>query len=216
MSRSASCSDRGRGARVSRPRPFAAIVGVAAAIALAATAADARVFLSRERAVELAFGAGVETHTETVWLTDAQSERVRSLAGRGVELRRSRVTRLVVSREGANVGTAYLDTHRVRTLQETLFVAIDRDGKLARVEVLAFGEPPDYLPRDAWLRQFDGRVLDADLSVGRAIHGITGATLSAEAASSATRRVLAIHAVLEGEPSGPSGAAPSASGSAAR
>jgi Na+-translocating ferredoxin:NAD+ oxidoreductase RnfG subunit len=64
------------------------------------------------------------------------------------------------------------------------------------VEILAFDEPPDYLPKRAWLGQFSGKRLDDELSVKRGIRGITGATLSSQAVTDAVRRVLAIHEAL--------------------
>jgi hypothetical protein len=65
-----------------------------------------------------------------------------------------------------------------------------------RVEVLTFEEPYAYLPRPAWYAQFQARGLDRELAVSRAIHGVTGATLSARAATEAVRRTLAIHQTL--------------------
>jgi hypothetical protein len=106
------------------------------------------------------------------------------------------VTRYVGREGGRLLGTAYFDTHRVRTLQETLMVVVGPDGKVARVEVLTFGEPDEYLPRPAWYAQFQGRALDRELAVSRGIHGVTGATLSARTATEAVRRTLALHQVL--------------------
>jgi hypothetical protein len=84
----------------------------------------------------------------------------------------------------------------VRTLEETVMVVVDPDGRVARVEVIAFDEPPDYLPRAEWYRQFDGRPLDAELDLERAIRPVTGATLTAVATTAAARRVLALHRAL--------------------
>jgi hypothetical protein len=132
---------------------------------------------------------------EARFLTGAERGRAEELAGVGIpgEL----VTRYVATKDGALVGTAYFDTHLVRTLPETIVVVVDPSGRAARVEILAFGEPQDYLPRPKWLEQFRNRVLDGDLAVKRGIHGITGATLSARAVTEATRRVLALHRVLD-------------------
>jgi hypothetical protein len=98
------------------------------------------------------------------------------------------------------VGTAYVDTHRVHTLRESVLVVVDPAGRIGRVEVLAFGEPEDYLPRGRWYDQFLGRPLDDELSLKRAIRGITGATLTAHATTDAVRRALALHRVLADAP----------------
>jgi len=194
MSHSATCSDR-------PARRTAATLAVAAVLLfpLTATAVSARVFLTREAALELAFGAGARIDREAVFLSEEQVSGARTLAGAGIDVRSAMVTRYVARRDGALLGTAYLDTHRVRTLEETLLIVVAPNGTVARVDVLTFREPEEYKPKDAWFDQFDDRTLDADLAVKRGIHGITGATLSANAATAAVRRVLAIHRVLAGE-----------------
>jgi len=95
-------------------------------------------------------------------------------------------------KEGRLQGVAFFDTHRVRTENETVMIAVGLDGRLRRVEVVAFREPPDYAPRAAWLAQFPGHVLDADLSLKRSIRPLAGATLTANALLDASRRGLAL------------------------
>ncbi len=105
-----------------------------------------------------------------------------------------------VAREGGQVvGRAYVDTHVVRTKRESLLIALGSDGAVRRVEVTAFLEPREYLAPDAWLRQFDTRGLSDEVALQRAIRPIAGATLTAESATDAVRRVLAIDEVLQSE-----------------
>lgn len=166
--------------------------------------AGAKVYLTQERALEVAFGLDARVEREAIFLTDEQVDRARRFAGPDVAIEGALVARYRGYRGGVLVGTAYFDTHRVRTLEETLMVVVAPDDRIARLEILAFGEPEDYLPRPRWYEQFDGRSLDRNLAVSRGIHGITGATLSARAATEAARRILAIHRALEGpDPSGP-------------
>ena len=54
-------------------------------------------------------------------------------------------------------------------------------------------EPEAYLPHEGFLRQFDGRPLDGELSLRTGIQGIAGSTFTANAVTAAVRRVLAIH-----------------------
>jgi hypothetical protein len=102
------------------------------------------------------------------------------------------------SRGGQPAGTAWFDTHRVRTLPETLMIVVDPQGRVGRIEVLSFREPQDYLPRGAWYEQFRGKALDANLQIKRDIRPVTGATLTARATTDAVRRVLALHQILTG------------------
>ena len=103
----------------------------------------------------------------------------------------------MIVRYAAPSGFAYFDTHRVRTLPETVMVLVTPDGKIDRVEILSFDEPPEYLPKERWLEQFDGRKLDEDLSMKRKIRPLSGASLSARAITNASRKVLALHRVIQ-------------------
>jgi hypothetical protein len=153
----------------------------------------AKVFLGADEAAHLAF-ADAEVERTVAYLTAAEIARVRELAGTDVES--AVVTRFRARAHGQDAGIAYVDTHRVRTLTETLLIVLDPKGAIRRVEVLSFNEPEEYLPRAAWFGQFEGRELDAELSLKAKIRPVAGATLTARAVTDASRRVLAIHRVL--------------------
>ncbi len=128
-------------------------------------------------------------------LTAEQSERVRVAAGSKPPS--SHIETFVVREPGGAVaGYAYLDRHLVRTLEETLFVALDPAARVLRVEVLDFDEPPEYQPSERWFQQFEGRTLSPELRLKRRIRTLAGATLSSHAATDAVRRVLALHGIL--------------------
>ena len=104
--------------------------------------------------------------------------------------------------EGAHLGTAYFDGHVVRTATEVLMVVVAPDRSVASVDVLAFGEPQDYLPRSGWLKRVEGRKAEDGLFVGRALAHVSGATLTTRAIAAAVRRVLALDGLL-GPPAPP-------------
>ena len=161
---------------------------------LAAAAAGAKVFLTQEEALKLAFpGAAVER--KSLFLTAAEQQEAAALSGGPAPS--ALIVAYAASRDGRPAGTAYFDTHVVRTLAETLMIVVDPSGAIARVEVLSFAEPEEYLPREHWYAQFPGKALDDELSVKRGIRPVSGATLTARATTEAARRVLAIHRVLE-------------------
>jgi electron transport complex protein RnfG len=167
---------------------------LAMALLVAAASVEAKVFLTQDEALKLAFpGAAVER--KTAFLTEAQRREARRLSG-DAELPAALVTYYAATKGGAPVGTAYFDTHRVRTMPETIMVVVGPSGAIARIEVLSFQEPEEYLPRPRWYAQFSGKPLDDDLSMKRAIRPVTGATLTARATTDAARRVLALHRVL--------------------
>ncbi|HYO12438.1 MAG TPA: FMN-binding protein [Thermoanaerobaculia bacterium] len=179
----------------SRARRLAAALSLGLALlgGAAARPAFAKVFLTVEEALRLAF-PGCEVTRRTAYLTPEQVRRARELS-RG-EVPSALVTSYAATRGGQPAGTAYFDTHRVRTLPETLMVVVDPQGKVARVEVISFREPEEYLPRGAWYEQFQSEALDRDLQLKRDIHPVTGATLTARATTNAVRRVLALHRVI--------------------
>jgi hypothetical protein len=160
---------------------------------LAAAPLAAKVLLTQEEALKLAFpGAAVER--KSVFLTEDERGAVARMAG-GPKPPALQVL-YEAKKEGALVGTAYFDVHVVRTQPEVLMIVVGREGAIARLEVLSFSEPEEYLPRAAWYAQFPGKSLSEELSAKRAIRPVTGATLTVRATVEAARRVLALHQLL--------------------
>ncbi len=183
------------------------MLGVVVAACATGRVARAAVFLARDEALALAFPGNDRIEERVVILTDAQKAEVERRARAPLE---SQLWTIHVGWKGDVVqGYAVIDSHIVRTLPETFMVVIDSQGKLRRVEVLAFHEPPEYQPTERWIAQFQGRALGDALKLGAGIQGITGATLSAQAMTTGVRRVLALvavavtdAAVTDGVPSG--------------
>ena len=184
--------------RLARIRFLSVAGAIAAAVTwLVAAAAGAKVLLTPEEALKLAFpGAAVER--KTAYLTEAQQKAAQKLSG-DEDLPSALVAYWVGTKDGRVVGTAYFDTHTVRTMPETIMVVVDPAGAIARIEVLSFSEPEEYMPKPHWYEQFQGKPLDDELSMKRGIRAVTGATLTARATTDAARRVLALHRVLHRE-----------------
>ena len=167
--------------------------GTAALLLLAAAPLSAKVFLTQAEALKLAFpGAAIERRT--AFLTEAERQEAARLAG-GPPPSALAVS-YVATKEGQFVGTAYFDTHVVRTQNETVMVAVSPASAITRIEILSFSEPEEYLPREHWYAQFPGKVLDDELAVRRGVRPVSGATLTARATTEAARRILALHRVL--------------------
>ena len=156
--------------------------------------ASASVYMTVGEALEMAF-PDCEIERRTVYLTETQQSGAGELAR--VELKSVIIYPYVAMKEGRFAGVAYFDRHIVRTLDETIMVAIDRNDRVKRVELLVFNEPPEYIPPDAWYRLFPGQRLDDRLAVNRGIRGILGATLTTRSTTDAVRRMLAIHHVIK-------------------
>jgi hypothetical protein len=154
-----------------------------------AGAARARVLMTQEQALASAF-PNARPARQTFFLKPEQVAAAKKESGVDVP------SALVVRYAAAN-GIAYFDTHRIRTLPETIMVVVAPDGRVDRVEILSFDEPTDYFPKRRWVDQLLHRRLDDELSLNKAIRPISGASLTGRAIVEATRRVLAIHHVLE-------------------
>ncbi|HSG09641.1 MAG TPA: FMN-binding protein [Longimicrobiales bacterium] len=152
--------------------------------------------LTQDEALRAAFPQADSVVRRTAYLDDDQLAQARSLAGSEVPVESGVVTHYLAFQAGRATGVAYFDAHRVRTFPEVLMVVVGPDARIRRVEVVRFSEPPEYLAPGGWLGQFTDRGLDPELSHKRGIANITGATLTARAATAAARRVLALHRVI--------------------
>lgn len=164
------------------------------ALVLGAEPATAKVFFSRNEALELAFPKADRIEDETVILESEQVERVQKLARGPLD---SKLVRIYTGyRQGEVLGYAFIDVHNVRTHPEAFLVVLDPSGAVRTLRVLAFHEPLEYMPTSRWYTQFEDKSLAESLRVGRDIHGIVGATLSAQATARGVRRALALYQVV--------------------
>lgn len=112
------------------------------------------------------------------------------------------VTFAYIAREdGEIVGTAFFDSHVVRSKRETLLVAVSPAGLVQGVQTVVFKEPPEYIAQDSFYESLEERGQGRALMLGRGLDGTTGATLTCRAVADACRRVLALHETL-GEEAG--------------
>lgn len=155
----------------------------------------AKSFLSQEEALRLAFPKEAVVARKTAFLSEADRAEVARRSGGAPPP--GLIAYYAATIDGKDAGTAYFDTHVVRTLPETILVAVDPKGTIARIEVLSFSEPEEYLPRGAWYGQFPGKALSDELSERRSVRAVTGATITVRVTVEAARRVLALDAFLK-------------------
>jgi hypothetical protein len=90
-----------------------------------------------------------------------------------------------------SVSYIYIDSHIVRSLNETVVIEI-KNKKLNFIQIASFMEPREYLPPKNWLELFllnDQSKVDA----------LTGATLSQNAIKNTVKKYLVINRVLSNE-----------------
>ena len=170
-----------------------AAAGLCAILAtlVAGGSAGARVEMTQDQALRLAFPPPQEVERRTLYLDETQVKEAGAAAGVPVE---ARVVPYYVGRaEGRVTGFAYFDTHLVRTLPETIMIRLTPSGTIRAIDILSFDEPQDYRVTARWLEQFQGRDAGAADRLPEAIRSLSGATLSARAITDAARRILALH-----------------------
>lgn len=168
-----------------------------ALVALALTTAAAvpllgRTLMTREQALASAFPSAQPVVRQKFFLTQQQLAEARRESGLNFD------DTLIVRYVSPGGSFAYFDTHRVRTLPETIMVVVKADGSVERVDILTFDEPTDYFPKRRWIDQLAGRKLGRELALDRAIRPLSGASLTSRAIVNATRKILALHHVLIG------------------
>jgi hypothetical protein len=123
-----------------------------------------------------------------VILTDEMARRLDDLARSRIPERM--VTFYTARRASEVLGYGVLQSHVVRTKRETLLVAFEPDGRIRRIVVLSFLEPPEYKPSERWLGQFAGKAATDRLAVGDDLAPISGSTLSARGVAEQARWLL--------------------------
>lgn len=144
-----------------------------------------------EVAVAKAF-PGAKVERVCLRLSEAELKKVGKRASQRAP-KKSTTFAYVARKDGKVVGTAFFDSHIVRTKRETLMVVVTPEGKVADVETIVFQEPPEWLAQDSFYDSLAGRGQGRALILGRGLDGTTGATLTCRAVADASRRVLALH-----------------------
>lgn len=176
-----------------------AVAGLLAVMVAAGAPASggAQVLKNPQEALRSAFPEAERFDPRDVLLTPPMVERIEKLARARVS---ERMVTFYTARKGdRTVGYAVIHTHVVRTKRETITVAFEPDGRLRKVEVIAFFEPPEYRPPERWLAQFQGKTAADRLAVGDDLAPISGATLSARGIAEQARWLLQAFRVAIGE-----------------
>ena len=153
----------------------------------------ASIFYSKNEAMELAFGAGAQIEPLSLFPDEAQTAKIEQDAK--VKLDSGMFTFYVGKNQNKILGYAAIETTTVRTKPETLMILLTPDGELSKVTVLAFHEPPEYLPPQGWFDRLYKRPL-SEMDFNKGVDGISGATLSTRSAINGIRKVMAIYQVM--------------------
>jgi len=153
----------------------------------------AKIFYSKNEALELAFGKGIPVEQLSLFPDEQQVAKIQQDAK--VKLDSGLFTFYVGKDQDKILGYAAIETSTVRTKPETLMIVLTPDGALRKVYTLAFHEPPEYQPPDRWFEQLYKRPL-AEMDFNKGVDGISGATLSTRSALNSIRKVMSIYEVM--------------------
>ncbi|PHS38151.1 MAG: hypothetical protein COB07_08965 [Sulfurovum sp.] len=95
-----------------------------------------------------------------------------------------------------NLGYGVLISKKVRTKKATVLYVFDHSGKLKFTEIMAFAEPPEFIPGKTWMGQLQNQKSTAKLTVGKDIPTISGSTLSANTLTTGARVARAIYEIV--------------------
>ena len=153
-----------------------------------------KIFYAKDEALKLAFPDADSVEPRTFILKDAEIQRAQQRARTRIDSKL--FTFYIGKKNGQILGYAAMESHVVRTLYATIMVVLSPAGQILSTVVLAFHEPPEYLPSEKWLGQFPHKGLSPELWPGREIAGILGSTLSVQAITGGVRKVLALFEIL--------------------
>jgi hypothetical protein len=150
----------------------------------------AQVLISPEQAAKAAFPKSTAINKLNISLTEEEKTRAQQLAQAPIE--DNVFTFYEIKAKEKILGHAGLHSAKVRTKDQTAFVAIDPKGAIVSVELIAFYEHPEYLPPKGWNQVFVGKNMRAVLKSGQDIPIITGSTLTTERLAQAARIIRGI------------------------
>ena len=160
---------------------------------LMVTPCFATIYYSKSEAMELAFGAGATIESLSLFPDEAQVTKIEQEAK--IKLESGLFTFYVGKNQDKIIGYGAIETSTVRTKPETLMIVLTPEGELRNVYTLAFHEPSEYEPPQAWYEKLYKKPL-ANMDFNKGVDGISGATLSTRTALSSIRKVMMIYQIM--------------------
>ena len=154
----------------------------------------AKVFVSKDEALNLAFPGSDTIEKKSFFLTNDQIGSIEQLSRTKVD---SKLFLFYIGiKDGEPIGYAAIDTHTVRTKSQTIIVVVNPDGSLNYTEILAFFEPLEYKPTQSWIDLYKNKKISDGLKIGYDIPNISGATLTSNGTANAVKKVLAVFEIV--------------------
>ena len=163
-------------------------------ILLLVSSVNAQLLLSPYDALKMNFNDKIKIEKKSILLSKAQAEVVQKSAE--VKLSTKIYKTFKVTQDEKLLGYGILVIQKVRTKNSAVLSIVTPDGTLKAIEIIAFNEPPEYIPSAIWTESFKEKKLDETLKLGKDIANISGATFSARSATDASRIALALYKIV--------------------
>ncbi|MDD2904926.1 MAG: FMN-binding protein [Sulfurimonas sp.] len=158
---------------------------------LFALSLSADVLISPEEALSLAYKDATKIEKRNILLTNAQAQKIQEESK--VKLS-SKIYRIFTAQKDEKVlGYGILINETVRSKNAVILYFISSDSLLKGIEIIAFNEPPEYLPSKIWNAQFQNIQTSKMLRLSKEIPTITGATMSAKSVTDGSRVAFALY-----------------------
>ncbi len=153
------------------------------------SSAHSEVFLAKDEALALAFPEGAEISERTVVLSQEQRSEIENRSQTTIS---SNLFHYFEGKRAGEVsGYAVIDSRIMRTSPAVFMVVFSPDRTVSKVVLLAFHEPSEYQPTEAWLHHLAGTIPLEDLTPGHGVPPIAGSTLSTQGLSDGVRAARA-------------------------
>lgn len=144
------------------------------------------------------YGQTAEITKKNILLKKSQAIKISKDAKAKLDTKIFRVFK--ATKDGKVLGYGILMNRKVRSKNAVVIYIVSKDSILKGIEIIAFNEPPEYIPSKTWMKQFDNISTDERLVVSKDIPTITGATLSARSLVDSSRIAFAFYdEVLKGK-----------------
>lgn len=164
------------------------------AVSIVFSSAFGAVLITPYEALAQNFGKESSITKKSILLSKEQALKVSQKAQSKLSTKLYRA--FVVTEKEKILGHAVLLNETVRTKNAAVLYLFDSSGRIKTVEIVAFNEPPEYIPSDVWMEQFREKTISDTLRVGKDIPTITGATMSARNIADGSRVALALYEII--------------------
>ncbi|MBU1658799.1 FMN-binding protein [bacterium] len=160
-------------------------------ILLFALSLSAKVMTSPVDAMKYTYGAESEISKKNILLSAKQASTIEKEAQVQLDTKIFRVFK--AQKNQKTLGFGILINKKVRSKNAVVLYFISAESLLKGIEIIAFNEPPEYLPSDNWNKQFINISTHQMLKLSKDISTITGATLSARSITDGSRVAFAFY-----------------------